>query len=88
MDAPAIDNTSVRCGSRISIVQFLKLWYYCMHDVCVFDQAIYAKVMELIWKHPYTLQNWYYVLGDSHIMFNFIATVDKHFPFDGLCASP
>ena len=37
---------------------------------------------------PYKFLIWYYVVRDSRIMFDFIVTIDKHLPADGLCASP
>ena len=52
--------------------------------ICVFDQAIYAKAIELTWKHPDLFKDLILRMGDFHTVFNFMATIGKRFQDAGL----
>ena len=52
--------------------------------ICVFDQAIYAKAIELTWKHPHLFKELVIRMGDFHTVFNFMATIGKRFQDAGL----
>ena len=52
--------------------------------ICVFDQAIYAKAIELTWKHPHLFKELVIRMGDFHTVSNFMATIGKRFQDAGL----
>ena len=53
--------------------------------VCVFDQALYAKAVEIIWKHPDKFQTKIIIrLGVFHMTCMFLSTIGKRFQGAGL----
>ena len=53
--------------------------------VCVFDQALYAKAVEITWKHPDKFQNTIIVrLGVFHTICKLLYTIGKRFQDAGL----
>ena len=51
--------------------------------VVVFDQAIYAKTVEIIWKHPDKFKYVILRMGAFHIMCNLISIIGKWFQDSG-----
>jgi hypothetical protein len=47
--------------------------------VVVFDQAIYAKALEIIWKHPVEFKRVVPCMGAFHIACTFLAVIGKRF---------
>ena len=52
--------------------------------VLVFDQALYAKVAEVLWKHRTQYPGVILRLGDFHIICNFLGILGKRFQDAGL----
>lgn len=52
--------------------------------VCVFDQALYAKAAEIVWKHQSDFCSIVLRLGDFHTICNLLATIGKRFQDAGL----
>jgi hypothetical protein len=52
--------------------------------VVVFDQAIYAKALEIIWKHPVEFKRVVPCMGAFHIACTFLAVIGKRFGDAGL----
>ena len=52
--------------------------------VCVFDQSIFAKGMEIKWKEPTKFQNCLIMLGTFHAIMMFMAVIYKRFKDVGL----
>ena len=50
----------------------------------MFDQAIYAKAAEIIWKHPDKFKDVILRMGAFHIMCNLISIIGKRFQDSGL----
>lgn len=53
--------------------------------VCVFDQALYAKAVEITWKHPDQFSNIIIRIGNFHTISTLLATIGKRFQDAGLC---
>ena len=53
--------------------------------VIVVDQAIYAKVSEIAWRHKIKYVNVIIRMGAFHIIFNALAILGKRFMDAGLC---
>ena len=51
--------------------------------VVVFDQAIYAKTVEIIWKHPDKFKDVILHMGAFHIMYNLVSIIGKWFQDSG-----
>ena len=81
INAPATDIATVyEILQRSNIIlKQLQLPY-----IIVFDQAIYAKAIELTWKHPALFKDLILRMGDFHTVFNFMATIGKRFQDAGL----
>ncbi len=68
-------------NQSLSIMQSLAL----KKIVCVFDQALYAKAVEIIWKHPDKFENTIIIrLGVFHTICTLLATIGKRFQDAGL----
>ena len=52
--------------------------------VCVFDQALYAKVTEILWKDEEKMRTIIVRMGAFHTICNFLATNGKRFKDAGL----
>lgn len=52
--------------------------------VCVFDQAMYAKVVEITWKHPEEFCSIIVRMGDFHTICTHLAIIGKRFQDAGL----
>ena len=52
--------------------------------VCVFDQALYAKVTEILWKDEEKMHTIIVCMGAFHTICNFLATIGKRFKDAGL----
>ena len=51
--------------------------------VVVFDQAMYAKAVEIMWKHPDKFKDVILRMGAFHIMYNLISIIGKRFQDSG-----
>ena len=55
------------------------------HDVViVLDQAIYAKALDIVWKHPVQFQRIVLRMGAFHVACTFLAVIGKRFGDAGL----
>eukprot|EP00794_Sanderia_malayensis_P011521 gene11521-12714_t len=52
--------------------------------VCVFDQAIYSKACEIVWKRKEMFQEVVFMLGNFHLTMMFLGVIGKHFGDVGL----
>ena len=52
--------------------------------ICVFDQALYAKAAEVIWKQPQQFSHIVLRLGVFHTICTLLAVIDKRFEEAGL----
>ena len=52
--------------------------------VCVFDQALYAKASEIIWKHQMRFKPVVLRMGTFHTLMNMISMIGKRFGSAGL----
>lgn len=52
--------------------------------VCVFDQALYAKAAEIVWKHPIQFKPVVLRMGVFHTLLNLISIIGKRFGSAGL----
>ena len=52
--------------------------------VCVFDQSIFAKAMEIKRKEPKKFQDFFIMLGTFHTIIMFMAVINKRFKDAGL----
>ena len=53
-------------------------------SLIVVDQAIYAKAIEITWKHSDEFRSVMLRLGAFHIAYNFLAVIGKRFEGSGL----
>eukprot|EP00745_Piridium_sociabile_P027749 TRINITY_DN44663_c0_g1_i3.p1 TRINITY_DN44663_c0_g1~~TRINITY_DN44663_c0_g1_i3.p1 ORF type:complete len:1606 (-),score=395.32 TRINITY_DN44663_c0_g1_i3:590-5317(-) len=83
INAPATQLSTVHevLNQSLSIMQSLGL----STIVCVFDQALYAKAVEITWKHPDKFLNTIILrLGVFHTICTLLATIGKRFQDAGL----
>ena len=81
IDSPATDITTifqVMCALKIN--ESLKL----PAIVCVFDQAIFAKAAEIVWKSPDEFQDVIIMLGTFHPIMMYMSILSKRFKDGGL----
>ena len=52
--------------------------------VCVFDQAIYSKACEIVWKKKSMFQDVVLMLGNFHLMMMYLGVIGKRFGDAGL----
>lgn len=52
--------------------------------ICVFDQALYAKASEIVWKHTKDFEGIILRMGDFHAVLNFLSVFGKRFKDAGL----
>ncbi|KAG1650788.1 hypothetical protein GQR58_027743 [Nymphon striatum] len=52
--------------------------------VCVFDQAIYSKACEIVWKKKAMFQDVVLMLGNFHLMMMYLGVIGKRFGDAGL----
>ncbi|CAB3985100.1 Hypothetical predicted protein, partial [Paramuricea clavata] len=52
---------------------------------CVFDQAFYAKAMEIYWKHKDMFKNLIIMLGGFHLLMMLFGVIGARFGDAGLC---
>ena len=52
--------------------------------VCVFDQALFAKAAEVVWKHPEKFKDIILRLGVFHTICTLLSTIGKRFQDAGL----
>jgi len=52
--------------------------------VIVVDQPLYSRAKELTWACPENFTNVTFLLGDLHILFNFLKTIGQHIDSAGL----
>ena len=52
--------------------------------MCVFDQALYAKATEILWKDEEKTRSIILRMGTFHTLFNFMGTIGKRFKDAGL----
>ena len=76
-DSPATEMSTVitvldRC---LKIKEQLRLKYI----VCVFDQAIYCKAMELKWRYPDKYKYFIVMLGIFHMIMIYLVIIGKKF---------
>lgn len=77
INAPATQMSTVNeaLNQSLSIMQCLDL----TKIVCVFDQALYAKAVEITWKHAGKFQNIIIRLGVFHTICTLLAIIGKPF---------
>ena len=83
INAPATQMSTVNevLNQSLSIMQSLNQ----TKIVCVFDQALYAKAIEITWKHPDKFQNTIIVrLGVFHTICTLLSIMGKRFQDAGL----
>ena len=83
INAPATKMSTVHAvlNQSLSIMKSLQL----SKIVCVFDQALYAKATEIIWKHSNYFKHTIIIrLGVFHTICTFLATIGKRFQDAGL----
>ena len=54
------------------------------HTIIFVDQPLYSRAKELIWTDPDRFQNVIMMLGDLHILFNFLKAIGQHVECAGL----
>lgn len=64
----------------LKIIDGLKL----QNMVCVFDQAIYSKAVEIKWKEPHKFKNVFIMLGMFHMLMMFMGILSKRFAAAGV----
>ena len=67
-------------NQSLSIMQSLQLTTI----VCVFDQALYAKAIEITWKHVDKFKNIILRMGVFRTVCNLLSTIGKRFQDAGL----
>ena len=82
IDSPATEMSTVitlldRC---LKIKEQLRLKYI----VCVFDQAIYCKALELKWRYPDKYKDCIVMLGIFHMIMMYLGIIVKKFSDPGL----
>ncbi|XP_053399793.1 uncharacterized protein LOC123523028 [Mercenaria mercenaria] len=82
INAPATDMSTVneilqQCLKIIAMLDVKEI-------VCVFDQALYAKAAEIIWKNVETFKSVIIRLGVFHTICNFMGIIGKRFKDAGL----
>ena len=82
INAPATQISTVNevLNQSINIMQSLEL----NKIVCVFDQALFAKAAEVVWKHPEKFKGIILRLGVFHTICTLLATIGKRFQDGGL----
>jgi TATA-box binding protein (TBP) (component of TFIID and TFIIIB) len=82
INAPATQMSTVNevLIQSINIMQSLEL----NAIVCVFDQALFAKAAEVVWKHPEKFKGIILRLGVFHIICTLLSTIGKRFQDGGL----
>ena len=83
INAPATQMSTVNevLNQSLSIMQ----WLNQTKIVCVFDQALYAKAVEITWKHPDKFQNTIITrLGVFHTICTLLCIIGKRFQDAGL----
>ena len=82
INAPATQMSTVSevLNQSLSIMQSLQL----TKTVCVFDQALYAKAIEITWKHVDKFNNIILRMGVFHTVRNLLSTIGKRFQDGGL----
>lgn len=82
INAPATQLSTVNeiLQQSISIMRSLQL----KTIVCVFDQALFAKAAEVVWKHPGKFEGIVLRLGVFHTICTLLATIGKRFQDGGL----
>jgi hypothetical protein len=77
INAPATQMSTVNevLNQAVSIMESLQL----TQVVCVFDQALYAKALEILWKHLDIFKDIIIRMGVFHTICNLLATIDKRF---------
>ena len=82
INAPATQMSTVNevLNQSLNIMQSLQL----TNIVCVFDQALYAKAIEITWKHHDKFKNIIIRMGVFHTVCNLLSTIGKRFQDAGL----
>ena len=81
INAPATEMTTVHEILRQSVLICNNLGLSKI--VVMFDQAIYAKTVEIIWKHPDKFKDVILRMGAFHIMCNLVSIIGKLFQDSG-----
>lgn len=82
VNAPATDTATVHevLSQSLKIMDNLKL-----HEiVCAFDHALYAKALDITWKHPETFSPIICRMGVFHTVCTMLAVIGKRFGEAGL----
>ena len=82
LDEPATDISTIYCVLQrcIKIKESLGL----QSIVCVFDQAIYCKAVEIKWKNPGEFSSCIIMLGIFHTIMMYLGIFSKRFGHGGL----
>ena len=80
-NTPATDMSTINevLEQSLGIVECLQL----SNIVCVFDQALFAKAAEIVWKHK-KFKNIVIKMGFFHTICNFLCIMGKRFNYAGL----
>ena len=83
IDSSPTELSTVNTALKRSIAIADKLY---QHDVViVFDQAIYAKALEIVWQKPQEYSRVVLRMGAFHTACSFLAVIGKRFGDAGLC---
>ena len=82
INAPATDLSTVMeiLNRSMAIKESLKI----SGIACTFDQALYAKAAEIVWKNKEKFEGLILLLGGFHLICNFISIIGKRFGDAGL----
>ena len=78
--AAALSTVNEIITQAFKINEYLRL----REIVCVFDQALYAKAVDIVWKHPDKFKPIVLKMGGFHRICNFLGIIGKRFLDAGL----
>ena len=82
IDAPATDISTINEVLERALKMKEHMSLSCI--VCVFDQSMFAKAVEIKWKEPEKFKHCVIMLGTFHTIMMFMAVISKRFKDAGL----
>ena len=82
INAPATEMTTVQEILRQSVA--IQSSLHLQKIAVVFDQALFAKATEIVWKDPQKFKNVLLMMGNFHTICNLMSTIGKMFGDAGL----
>lgn len=82
LQAPADNNDTMTTVINCFVSITLKLGR--KHTVIVADQPLYSRGKEMLWANPEKYKNVVMLVGDLHILFNFLKAIGQHYENAGL----